>query len=266
MIQITRNPPHASPSFGSSVCCVQKCLIEGPQHSAVRSFVPLYDPTRRPRFPSSSAPALCSLQSSLRGYTTCLPFARSPALSQTLIEGPQHSPVRSFVSAHDPTRWPRFPRSSAPALCSLHFSLRGIPLASPSHRVLLCWTLCRKDQQHSSARSFILAYNPMRRPHSPHDSAPALASPQSCLRATTTCLAFVQCSALSQALLVGTPTSLGLLHRSTRCDTAPTHSTWQRTSAQHHTTFPPPREQTTRHLQTEFNSVRWPSTQLCKLL
>jgi hypothetical protein len=80
------------------------------------------------------------------GNTTCLSFARSPALSQTLIEGPQHSSIRSFVSTHDPTRRPRSPSSSAPALCSLHSSLRGTQLASPSHRVLLRWTLCREDQ------------------------------------------------------------------------------------------------------------------------
>jgi hypothetical protein len=69
-----------------------------------------------------------------------------------------------------------------------------------------------------------------------------LSSLQSCLRATTTCLAFAQCSALSQALLVGTPTPPGLLRHSTRRDTAPTHSTQQRTGAQHHITFPPPGE------------------------
>jgi hypothetical protein len=67
-------------------------------------------------------------------------------VQKCLIEGPQHSSVRSFVSADDPTRRPRFPSSSAPALCSLHFSLQVIPLASPLHRVLLCWTLCREDQ------------------------------------------------------------------------------------------------------------------------
>jgi hypothetical protein len=116
---------------------------------------------------------------------------------------------------------PRFPSSSALALCSLHFSLRGTPLASPSHRVLLCWTLCRKDQQHSSTRSFVLTYDPTRRPRSPHDSAPALSSLQFCLRATTSGLAFTQCSALSQALLVGTPTLPGLLHRPARRDAPP---------------------------------------------
>jgi hypothetical protein len=155
--------------------CVRKCLIEGSQHSSVRSFIPLYDPTRRPHFSSSSAPALCSLHFSLRGYTSCLSFARSPALSQTLIEGPQHSSARSFVSTHDP----------------------------------------------------------MRRPHSPHDSVPALSSRHSCLRATTTCLSFAWSPARSQTLLEGLSTLPRPPYRSPSCDMAKTPIFRQRTGAQH---------------------------------
>jgi hypothetical protein len=62
-------------------------LIAGPQHCSARSFVLAYDPTRRPRSPHDSAPALSCLQSCLRATTTCLSFARSPAPSQTLLEG-----------------------------------------------------------------------------------------------------------------------------------------------------------------------------------
>jgi hypothetical protein len=67
-------------------------------------------------------------------------------IRKCLIEGPQHSSVRSFVSTHDLMRRPHSPHDSALVLSSLHLSLRGTPLASPSHRVLLCWTLCREDQ------------------------------------------------------------------------------------------------------------------------
>jgi hypothetical protein len=70
----------------------------------------------------------------------------SDCVRKCLIEGPQHSSVCSFIPLYDPTQWDRFSSSSILALCSLHFSLRGTPLAFPSHRVLLCWTLCREDQ------------------------------------------------------------------------------------------------------------------------
>jgi hypothetical protein len=222
--------------------CVRKCLIEGRQHSSIHSFVSTHDPTQWPHFSSSSAPALCSLHLSLRGTPPASPSRRILLCWTLCHKDQQYSSARSFVLAHDPMRWPRFPGSSAPALCLLHFSLRGIPLASPSHRVLLCWTLCHKDQQHHSAHSFVLAYNPMRWPRSPHDSAPALSSLQSCLRATTTCLAFAQCSALSQTLLVSTPTLPCLLCYSMQHDAAPTYSTRQCIGAQHHTTFSPPGE------------------------
>jgi hypothetical protein len=93
------NPLHASPSLGSSICCVQKCMIKGPQHSC----------------------------------------------------------IHSFVSAHDPMQRPCFFSSSLPVLCSLHSSLRGTPLASPSHRVPLCWILCHKHQQYSPAAAIPLS-------------------------------------------------------------------------------------------------------------
>jgi hypothetical protein len=87
---------------------LSQTLIEGPQHSSVHSFVSAHDPRQQPRFPSSSAPAPCLLQSSLRGYTTCLSFVRSPALAQTLLEGlltlprpPRRSP--SCDTAKTPT-------------------------------------------------------------------------------------------------------------------------------------------------------------------
>jgi hypothetical protein len=52
---------------------------------------------RWPRSPSSSSRALCFLQISLRGNTTCLPFTQCSALSQTPLEGKQRPPV--------PTPW-----------------------------------------------------------------------------------------------------------------------------------------------------------------
>jgi hypothetical protein len=74
-------PPHASPSFSFFCCCVQKPLIEGPQSSSVRSFVPLYNPMRRPRLSSSSATALCSLQILPPGTPPAPPSRRvSPSL------------------------------------------------------------------------------------------------------------------------------------------------------------------------------------------
>jgi hypothetical protein len=72
-----------------------------------------------------------------------LPF---DCVRKCLIKGPQYSSIHSFVPLHDPTQWPRFSSSSATALSSLHFSLQGTQLASPSHRVLLHWTLCHEDQ------------------------------------------------------------------------------------------------------------------------
>jgi hypothetical protein len=88
----------------SSVCCIRKPLIEGPQHSSICSFVSTHDPIQRPHFPSRSALVLCLLQSSLQGYTTFLSFAWSPALLQTLLEGlstlphpPRHSPSCDMV-------------------------------------------------------------------------------------------------------------------------------------------------------------------------
>jgi hypothetical protein len=70
----------------------------------------------------------------------------SDCVRKCLIEGPQHSSVRSFVPLYDPTRRPCFSSSSTPALCSLYFALRGTPPASPSRRILLCWILCCEDQ------------------------------------------------------------------------------------------------------------------------
>jgi hypothetical protein len=52
--------------------------------------------------------------------TTCLSFMQSPALSQALTEGPQHSSVRSFIPTHDPMRWPHF--SAAAHRCSAHYT------------------------------------------------------------------------------------------------------------------------------------------------
>ncbi|KAI5782893.1 hypothetical protein FPQ18DRAFT_359065, partial [Pyronema domesticum] len=141
-------PLHASPSFSFFCCCVRKPLIEGPQHSSVRSFVSAHDPMRRPRFPAA---------------------VHRRSAYYTSPSGEHHSPL-----------------------------LRRV--------------------KHSSARSVILVCDPVRWPHSPRDSAPALSSLQSCLRATTTCLAFAQCSALSQALLEGLPTLPRLPRRSPRLD------------------------------------------------
>jgi hypothetical protein len=90
-----------------------------------------------------------------------------------------------------------------------------------------------RTKQHRSAHSFVLAYDPARRPRSPHDSAPALSSLQSCLRATTTCLSFARSPALSQTLLEGLSTLPRPPRRSPSCDTAKTPIFRQRTGAQH---------------------------------
>ncbi|KAI5784285.1 hypothetical protein FPQ18DRAFT_353952 [Pyronema domesticum] len=127
---------------GSLFCCsVQKPLIEDPQSSSVRSPAPLYDPMRQPRFSTGSLPPCCHLHFSPRGTTTCLLRTDSnsvrwpPTQLHLLLRLRSRSDSTALLSS-----------SCAPALCSLHFSLRGTPPASPPHRVLLCWTLCRKDQ------------------------------------------------------------------------------------------------------------------------
>ncbi|KAI5782320.1 hypothetical protein FPQ18DRAFT_360714 [Pyronema domesticum] len=150
------NPSHASPSFSFFCCCVRKCLIEGPQHSSVRSFVSAHDPMRRPCFPAA---------------------AHRRSAHYTSPSGEHHLPLLRTESSF------------------------------VGHSV-------SRTNKHSSAPTVVLAYDPMRQPCSPRDSAPALSSLQSCLRGKTTCLASAQCSALSQALLEGLPTLPRLPRRS----------------------------------------------------
>jgi hypothetical protein len=90
-----------------------------------------------------------------------------------------------------------------------------------------------RTKQHSSARSFVLAYDPTRWPCSPHDSALALSSLQSYLRATTTCLSFTRSPAHSQTLLEGLSTLPRPPRRSPSCDTAKTPIFRQHTGAQY---------------------------------
>jgi hypothetical protein len=113
-----------------------------------------------------------------------------------------------------------------------------------------------RTKQHRSARSFVLAYDPARRPRSPHDSTPALSSLQSCLRATTTCLSFARSPALSQTLLEGLSTLPHPARRSPSCDMAKTAIFWQRTGAQH----PQPPPLTGNHHLPPSNRI-----QLCSL-
>ncbi|KAI5786881.1 hypothetical protein FPQ18DRAFT_347179, partial [Pyronema domesticum] len=105
--------------------------------------------------------------------------------------------IRSFVSAHDPIRRPCFPAAA---------HRRSARYTSPSreHHPPLLRTessfvghSVARTNTHSSARPVVLAYDPMRQPRSPCNSAPALFSLQSCLRATTTCSAIAHTPALN---------------------------------------------------------------------
>jgi hypothetical protein len=146
-----------------------------------------------------------------------LPF---DCIRKCLIEGPQDSSVRSFVPLHDPTRRPRCSSSSAPVLCSLHFSLRGTPLASSSHRVLLCWILRREDQ--TTPLCSLLRPRLRSDATAPLSPQQCTGTPpiQSCHRATTTCLSFTRSPALSQTLLEGLSTLPRPPRRSPSYDTA----------------------------------------------
>jgi hypothetical protein len=108
------------------------------QHCSAYSFILTYNPPRWPCSPHNSALVLSSLQSCLWATTTCLSFAWSPALSQTLLEGlstlpcpPRHSPSCDMVKT--PIFWQRTSAEhpQLPPLTGNHY----LP---PSNRIQLC--------------------------------------------------------------------------------------------------------------------------------
>jgi hypothetical protein len=154
--------------------CVRKCLIEGPQHSSIRSFVSAHDLTRRPRFSSSSAPALCSLHFSLRGTPLASPscgvllFRR---LSSKALNIAPFAPSSPLTIRRDGLALP-----AAAHRRSAHYTPPSGEHHSPLLRTEFSFVghCVARTKQRRSARSFVLAYDPARRPRSPHNSAPAL--------------------------------------------------------------------------------------------